>query len=60
MISSIRRPTALALALVNAAANDLTKQQGKVDHKRWVARHVRDKVENTQLGTKVELSTKVF
>jgi hypothetical protein len=58
MISSIRRPTAMALALTMAAAKDLSKNN-KVDHQIWVARAVADRVTNTNLGTKREKSTKI-
>lgn len=50
----IQRPTAVALALVNAAAKQLQQDGNKVDHQRWVARSVQSKVENTSLGMKRE------
>jgi hypothetical protein len=43
--------TAFAEAFVNAAAATLKKDGEKVDHRRWVARHVADRVLNTELGT---------
>lgn len=58
MISSIRRPTSMAIALAMAAAKDLNKQE-EVDHTRWVARAVADRVEHTKLGTKREKSTRI-
>ncbi len=54
MIKNIARPTAMALALMEAAK--------KVDHKRpaaevWPARRVLYNAEHTTLGVKVERST---
>lgn len=55
-MKTIQRPTALALALVNAAASQLRQDGNKVDHQQWVGRAVQSKVENTSLGMKREPS----
>jgi hypothetical protein len=59
VISKQRTATAFALAFVAAAARDLKKQDGKVDHQLWVARAVADRVTYTNIGTKVSKTTKI-
>ena len=58
MIKRINVPTGMALAFVNAAAKDLNNQT-QVDHRRWVARHVADRVEHTKIGVNSIKSTKI-